>query len=227
MKLNSLFIAIVSSIIFLFTSCEKNEGDKPVLLLDFETVTSEFNLKSVAANSLQFTEGQIILEEVEFETESDTDSIQMDFEIETYIILDFATGETTPDLSGVELVPGNYSEIDIELELWDESELPSIALEGTWSDGDNNPHPVKLLMPSGQSFSLEIEGNYSIDENTSMIAQVTIDPGAWFAGVSNELLATATVDDNGVIIISPQHNTVIYEIVEDQIDMVSEVEIEM
>lgn len=227
MKLNSLFLAIFSSIILLFTSCEKNEGDQPVLLLDFETVTSELNLKSAAANSLVFTEGQIILGEVEFETESDTDSIQVDFEIETYIIIDFATGETTPDLSGVELVPGNYTEIDIELELWDESELPSIALDGTWTDSENNPHPVKLLMPSGQSFSLEIEGNYSIDENTSMIAQVTIDPTAWFAGVTNALLAAATVDENGVIIISPEHNSAIYDIVEDQLDMVSEVEIEM
>lgn len=140
---------------------------------------------------------------------------------------DIITGETTPDLSAVEIVPGKYEEIEIELELWDETDDPSIDMDGVWTDNEGTEHPVKLLLPVGQSFSLEIEGEFTIEENTSMIAQITFDPVAWFTGETAELLPSATKNEEGVIVISPEQNADIYDKLKDAIDRTSEVEIEM
>ena len=230
MKTPKLILALFSFALFslAFTSCEENDKTgKPTAQLEFETVTSTSNLKSTAANSIEFTDGQIIIGNVEFETETENDSVEVEFEIESYITLDFATGETEPDLSAVEIVPGTYSEIEIEIELWDETDQPSIDLEGIWTDANGTAHPVKLEMPLGQTFSLEIEGEYTVKENTGIIATVTIDPGSWFAGEAGELLPEATSNEDGVIVISPNQNSNIYNIIEDAIDRTSEVEIEM
>ncbi len=227
MKKQTFILAIFSLAIIGFISCEKEDIRKPSLELKFNTVTSEANLKSTSANSIQFTSGHIILENIEFQAESDTDSLDLDFEIDAFITLDFATGDLTPDLSAIELTPGYYTEIELEFELWDQTEQPSIDLVGTWTDIDDMSHPIKLIMPLGQTFSLEIEGEFSIQENTVMTAYITIDPTAWFMGEAGELLPSATTNSEGIIVISPDQNYDIYDIIKDAIDHTSEIEIEI
>jgi len=73
MKKQTFILAIFSLAIIGFISCEKEDIRKPSLELKFNTVTSEANLKSTSANSIQFTSGHIILENIEFQAESDTD----------------------------------------------------------------------------------------------------------------------------------------------------------
>ncbi|MFO7940260.1 MAG: hypothetical protein R6U66_10990 [Bacteroidales bacterium] len=229
MKKQAFILTIISLIFFIgLIGCEKDEELKEATLqLKFTTLTSETNLKSVVANSTQFTSGYIILEHLEFQTETDTDSIEMDFEIESYITVDYATGDITPDLSAIEVVPGIYTELELEFELWDQTDQPSIYLEGTWTDANSTSHPILLNMPLGQSFSLEMEGEFTIQENSSMTAYITIDPNAWFLGEAGELLPSATVNEEGIIVISPEQNSTIYDIIKDAIDRTSEIEIEM
>lgn len=227
MKKRTFFLTIFSLLAIAFISCEKEEIEKPKLQLKFITVTSEASLKSTESNSIQFTNGHIIFENIAFEAESDTDSLQVEFETDSYITLDFATGKITPDLPSIELFSGYYTELELEFELWDQTEQPSIDLEGTWTDANGTPHPIKIIMPVGQTFSLEIEGEFHIQENTSIIAYITIDPNLWFRGEAGELLSSATANDDNVIVISPQQNYNIYDIIKDAIDHFSEVEIEM
>jgi len=226
-----MFILTIFSLIFIgLISCEKEDIKTPTLQLKFNTVTSEANLtsaKSTSVNSIQFTSGHIILENIEFQTESDTDSIEVDFEIDAYITVDYATGEITPDLSTIEIVPGFYTEIELEFELWDQTEQPSIYLEGTWTDANGTPHSIRLIMPLGQTFSLEIEGEFNIQDNSEITAYVTFDPASWFFGEAGELLPSATANEDNIIVISPDQNSNIYDIIKDAIDHLSEIEIEM
>ena len=232
MKKQIFILTIFSLFIIGLVSCNKEDVTKPTLLLKFNPVKSEANLKSTSvkgasANSIQFTSGYIILENIEFQAESDTDSIEVDFEIDGFITIDFATGKITPDLSSIEIVPGNYTEIELEFELWDQTEQPSIYLEGTWADANGTPNAIRLIMPLGQTFSLEIEGEFSIHANSAMIAYIAIDPNAWFLGEAGELLPAATANSEGIIVISPDQNYNIYDIIKDAIDDFSEIEIEM
>ena len=232
MKMRNRNWIILSLVVLVFAACQKDESKQPTIQLEFNTITSDFSLsaatnKNVLANSLEFTSGQIILEGVEFETSSDTDTLEVEFEIESFISIDYATGETNPDISHIEIKPGRYDEIEIELDLWGKSDQPSISLNGTWNDLNGNNWPVKLLIYSDEEFSLEIEGDFLFEENTTMIAQITFDPGVWFSGVSPQLMSAASVDDEGVIVISPGHNQNIYDIVKNMMELVSEVEIKM
>ena len=230
MKKQSLILTIFSLFIIgiVLVGCEKEEDiKKPTLQLEFNTVTSVADLKSTPANSLQFSEGHIILESIEFEAESDVDSLEAEFEIESFITIDFATGESNPDVSDIQIKPGTYTEIEIELELWDEDHEPAIDLDGIWTDSEGNEHTIRFLFDSGQDFSLEKEGEFTLTEGTTMIAEITFDPSIWFSGVSPDMISNADRDEDEVIIISSDINTAIYDIVEEKIDLVSEVEITM
>jgi len=229
MKTKRMILALLGIALIAFTSCEKDDLGEPVIQVEFNTVNSEFTLKnsSAAANTVGFESGHIILESVEFELESDTDSLEMEFEIESFIAVDFATGETNPDLSFVRLQHGTYTEMEFEMELWDQTDQPAIVLTGSWTDDEGTIHPVRFEYDSGQDFSVEIEGNFVVDETTTMVAEVTLDPAIWFSGVTNEAFASATKNTDGVIVISSEENEDIYDTVEDIIDLVSEVEIEM
>ena len=61
----------------------------------------------------------------------------------------------------------------------------------------------------------------------TVVAQVTFDPNSWLLGEAGNLLSSAIANEDGVIVISPDQNPDIYDIIEDAIDNTSEVEIEM
>jgi hypothetical protein len=229
MIIKKTILGLISIALVALISCEKDNSGEPTLRLEFKPVTSGVTLKNanVAANNVSFTSGHFILESVEFELESDTDSLEMEFEINSYITVDFATGKTNPDLSFVRLRPGRYTEMEIEFELWDQTNQPAIVLNGSWTDEAGTHHPVRFEFDSGQEFSVEIEGDFVVDENTSMVAEITLDPGIWFSGVSKHAFYSATKNNEGVIVISSEENEEIYDIVKDMMDLVSEVEIEM
>jgi len=143
------------------------------------------------------------------------------------VALKILTIRPCDDLSTIVLAPGHYTEIELEFELWDQTEQPSIYLEGIWTDVDGTSHPLRLIMPLGQTFSLEIEGDYIIEENSAMTAYITINPNAWFMGAAGALLPYAIANEDGIIVISPDQNYNIYDIIEDAIDDTSEIEIEI
>lgn len=213
-----------------FTSCQKDSNLDPQIGLKFKTVTASFpvngDLKSTQqAKELEFTSGFITLSEVSFEVETDDDSIEIEFEIEQNTIMDFATGETDPDISYVEIPAGTYNEMEVELELQDEGDNPSMVLHGTYVDTEGASHPVRFEFNSGETFEVEKEGTITLTTNESVLAQITFDPTVWFAEVSNEQLSLATKDNDGVIVISETQNANIFDVVADGLDLATEVEL--
>ena len=214
-----------------FTSCEKDsDQDSPQIGLKFNTITNpislEDGLKSAQqTKELTFNSGSIIISSVEFEVETDNDSVEIEFEMEASTVIDFATGETSPDISFVEIPAGTYNEMEVEIELQDEDDNPSIILYGIYTDAEGVDHDVRFEFNSGESFEVEREGVITFSSTENVLAQITIDPGAWFRNVSNEDLAAAEKIDD-VIVISEDHNPDIFEIAADGLDLATEVEIE-
>jgi hypothetical protein len=215
-----------------FTSCEDEvTTEEPKVGLKFNTVTTPLiltdGLKSAQqVKELSFTSGFITLKEIEFEVETDNDSIEIEFELEINTKIDFATGETNPDISYINIPAGTYEEFEIEIELQDEGDSPSMVLEGTYVDAEGTSHLVRFEYNSGETFEVEKEGVIVFATNKSALAQITIDPTVWFAEVTNSQLSAATKDINGVIVISETQNVDIYEIAEEGLDLSSEVEID-
>lgn len=175
------------------------------------------------ANSLAFTSGYITIREVQFEAETDSDSVEVN--LEQITIIDFATGITTPDISGLSIPAGTYREVEVEIELQDDGDQPAVVLNGTFTDIDGVKHAVRFEFNSGETFEVEREGAIMFAGGESILAQVTFNPNVWFADVSNEQLAAATKDAQGVIVISSTQNTNIFNAAADGLDLATEIEI--
>ncbi|MEN8248981.1 MAG: hypothetical protein ABFS32_08615 [Bacteroidota bacterium] len=230
MKFKILVLAAIVMTGISFTGCQKDTNDVPQIGLKFNTVTTSFSvngdLKSAQqVKELEFTSGFITLHEVSFEVETNDDSIEIEFEIELNTQIDFATGETDPDISFVEIPAGTYHEMEVEIELQDEGDSPAMVLNGTYVDAEGTSHPVRFEYNSGETFEVEKEGTITFATNESALAQVTFDPTVWFAGVSNEQLSLATKDNDGVIVISETQNANIFDVVADGLDLATEVEL--
>jgi hypothetical protein len=216
-----------------FTSCEKDDtvtNNEPKIGLEFNTVTTPLiladGLKSAQqVKELAFTSGFITLREIEFEVEIGEDSVEIDFNIELNTKIDFATGETNPDISYIEIPAGTYDAFELEIELQDEGDSPAMVLEGTFVDAEGTSHPVRFEFNSGETFEIEKEGNVVFGTNVSALSQITLDPTVWFAEVSYEQLANANKNIDGVIVISETQNPDIFDVVADGLDLATEVEL--
>lgn len=191
--------------------------------LTTQAISKDSQVKA-ASGSFSFTTGYIAIGKLEFEAEADNDSIEIEFELEQNTIIDFATGITTPDISNISIPAGTYEEVEVEIELREESEEPAILLFGTYVAPDGVQHDIRFEFSSEESFEVEREGVILLEENQVAIAQVTFDPAAWFAAVTDENLVNATKNTDGTIIISSTENVEIYDIVADGLDLASDVE---
>lgn len=216
-----------------FSACSSDDTtEQPVLSVNFNTVTSPFNTqaetsslnKQAASGAFVFNDGFIKLSEMEYEAESANDIQSVEFELEQVVVIDFATGIPTPDIRAIEIPAGTYEEVEIEVELFDENDEPSVVLNGTYTAPDGSAHPVRFEFNSGETFEVEREGTIVFAEGRSAIAEITFDPSVWFAGVTDEHMADAN-KVNGVIVISENQNSEIFDIVADGLDLATELEI--
>lgn len=228
MKTRSLLLA--GALAFGMIACSEDEvaPNSPARVsLGFTTIKSAAGATSSSgrtmASGLSFTSGFITIREVQFEVESDTDSVEVNLEQITKI--DFATGATTPDISGLSIPAGTYREVEVEIELQDDGDQPAMVLEGTFVDGEGISHPVRFEFNSGETFEIEKEGTIIFTSAESVLAQITINPHVWFHGVENEQLSLATKNAQGVIVISETQNTSIFNTAADGLDLATEVEI--
>lgn len=229
MNRRKIFPLMLGSLVWL-SACDDDSDIVPQAQVgvSFNTVTAAapVNGRLASTNSLSFTSGTIILSKVRFQGESGADSLEVEFELEQEVQVDFATGATSPDISTVAFRPGTYEEIEVELELRDGNSVPAIVLNGTFTDAGGQAHPVRFEFNSSETFEVEREGTITFAEGQSAVAQVTFNPAAWFAGVSAEELSAATKNGEGVIIISSTQNTDIFDTVADGLDLATDVEIE-
>lgn len=218
----------------MMTACEKSESPIQGSSIDlkFNTVTTPVSIggdrkAAMEPKDLAFTSGFITLSEVSYEVESDEESVEVEFEIEMNTKVDFATGETNPDISAAVIPAGTYNEMEVEIELQDEGDAPAMVLHGTYVDIQGVSHDVRFEYNSGETFEVEKEGIITFEEDESVLAQITFDPTVWFAEVSNEQMAEASKNTEGVIVISETQNADIFDTVADGLDLATEIEIEM
>ncbi|WP_300434012.1 hypothetical protein [Christiangramia sp.] len=214
-------------------SSDENSTAQPILSVNFNTVTSLFNTqgqtasvsKQASGGNFVFDDGFITLTAMEYEAESENDLESVEFELEQVVVIDFATGIPSPDIRAIEIPAGIYEEVSVELEILDETDEPSVVLTGTYTSPGGTSTPIRFEFNSGETFEVEREGTIVFAENESAVAQITFDPSAWFAGVTDNHMADATQYD-GVIVISESQNSEIFDLVADGLDLATELEIE-
>lgn len=225
-------ILLLASALLFTSACSifNDSGESATMDIIFSTNTGSSSMSKASAqgleNSLTFSSGTITLTQIQFEVETDeADSIEVN--IEQIVTIDFATGDTSPDLSGLELPLGTFVESRVELELLDENNIPSVIIEGTFEDSNSQTHPIRFEFNSGETFEVEREGSITFEPGMNVIAEVTFDPIVWFAGVTTSMLESATKNNDGVIVISETSNSEIFNTAADGLDLATEVEIQM
>lgn len=235
MKNLSLSLMMILTVTLFSCSTESELNGESQVAVKFNTlpsftstqaVTKDNQLKQMTSGSLTFTDGYIAISRLEFEVEAENDSIEREFELQQNTIIDFATGATTPDISNITIPAGTYEEVEIEIELREDSEEPAILLNGIFTSSDGVEHPIRFEFNSHESFEVEREGVIVLEENQVAVTQITFDPVLWFAGITEADLANVTADSEGVIVISATQNTEVFEKVADGLDLASEVEVE-
>ena len=175
------------------------------------------------ASNLEFTGGYIWLTEVQFEGHyASGDSIEVNIERSSRI--DFATGVASPSLDDILIPSGDFVELELEVELRDEDAQPSIVMEGMYTRTDNTEVPIRFEYNSGETFEAEYERPVTIMDGETVLSRIVFDPNVWFSVVSNEALDNATVNTDGVIVISENSNEGIFDLVADRLDESTEAE---
>lgn len=221
------FVMLLALGAFIAGCNNENPVTQPKVSLQFTTTNTPVNIPSgrAAANSLQFTTGSIKITEIQFEAETDTDSVEINWE--QNVAIDFATGQTSPDISALTFPKGKYNAVEVEVQLLDENNVPSIVINGTFTDREDNTHPIRFEFNSGETFEVQKEGVITFGDGANILANVTFNPGAWFFEVTSAALEATTKNSAGVIVISSTQNTSIYNTVAEGLDLATEVEIEI
>ena len=214
----SILIGLVGGFI-LITSCQKDEDQSPGMKLQFDINKEVVNYRS--PGDLQFTDGFITIVEVVFDGDLVGDE-SVSISHEAIVVYDFATGESQPENNVIDIPPGDYNDIYLGIELLDENDNPTLVIEGTYEkEANGQVYPIRFEFNSGEVFEAEAPFG-SVPPNTPAIAKITFDPHEWFAGVSFNMLENATVNNDGVIVISETSNSAIFDLVADGLDLSTE-----
>lgn len=178
------------------------------------TSSSVANKATLAANDLTFNAGFITIREVVFDGENGNSSVSRTEE--QIAVINYATGEITPEVSVV--VPaGSYTSVNLGIELQDVGDDPSVVIEGTYTNTDEDIIPIRFEFNSGEVFEADA-AQVVLEEGTDVVGKITFDALSWFSTVSAEMLDDATIT-NGTIIVSETNNADIFDIVADRLDV--------
>ncbi len=131
----------------------------------------------------------------------------------------------------INIPEGEYQEIDVELDLIDYRNEPSIFLAGTFRKNDESIIPLRFEhFGDVIDFEVEIEakngGYFSVDRINNPLALLEINAFNWFSNVTDDELENADTSD-GVIVISNNQNRDLYRKIRNSIEASSEIEIEL
>ncbi|MCH7412134.1 hypothetical protein MM213_01455 [Belliella sp. R4-6] len=222
-----------------FTSC--NNEDDPLGSgegkLGFAFVLNNGTQSSqngrVANSNLTIESGFIQIKELELEVEGRNESgnFSKEFEIEFNDIrkITFNEFDESTDFI-INIEAGEYREIEIELDLIDYRNEPSIFIEGTYSFSDGSTAPlIYEYFGDDIDFEVEIEGEgqfFTIDAMNNPLVLFEINANNWFRGISDADFENAELV-NGTLLINRNTNRNIYKRVSDNIDKFADIEIEL
>lgn len=135
--------------------------------------------------------------------DSDDDSDEYEVEYEGQFIVDLLTGTSTPDFGIADLIPGTYTEIEVEMNpVMNDGNSLFIALNYQ-PDGGNS---IAVEISTSRELEFEIEKSSGIKLGVNSINQILIlfNFDEMLAGVD---LSAAAIDSDGVLRINDTKNT--------------------
>ena len=217
--LKSFLLVLLLGTSILLVSCNDDPSDGRIT---FGVITTSNNTGNVggrvaAANDLVFTSGTITIREVVFDGDNEAQSISRT--IAQVADVNYATGAVTPEISFT-VPPGNYTSVNLGIEMQDVGSSPSTVIEGTFTNSNLEEIPIRFEFNSGEVFEASA-ASVAIEAGANIIGKVTFDALDWFSTVTASELENATLTD-GTIVISESSNSAIFEKVAARLDVATQ-----
>jgi uncharacterized lipoprotein YbaY len=216
---NLFKLSLLVLFVTVLASCSKDDAnsDVNVRLAVTTTSSSTATQSRLAANDLVFTSGTITIREVVFD--GDNGSVSVSRTHEQIADIDYATGTITPAVV-VSVPAGDYTSVNLGIELQDENSTPSVVIEGTYTHTNGDVIPIRFEFNSGEVFEANAT-SVVLEEGTDVVGKITFDAISWFSTVTAAQLDNAVLT-NGTIIVSSTSNANIFTIVADRLDVDTE-----
>ncbi|MDX5340627.1 MAG: hypothetical protein LPK25_16490 [Cyclobacteriaceae bacterium] len=190
-------------------------------------------------SGLEIKNGFVLIKKLELETEGiDENGGEFEREIEVRFPeprrIDFDPVDSSPDFY-FNIPAGRYEEIELEMDVIDYRNQPSLQLEGTFtrSNGSSVPFRFEVFGDDDEDldFELEIEAEddddfFFLGEDKNGVALMEINAKGWFNSITQAQLENADLSD-GVLLINANVNEGIFEEVLEKIENSLEIEIKM
>jgi hypothetical protein len=222
MKMMKIMMAgLFLSASVLFTSCTEDDASPATGRVKLAVATTSSSTGNAAgrelvANELKFTGGTITIREIVFDGES-TQSVSRT--IEQIADINYATGNISPEII-VEVPAGEYRSVNLGIELQDDSNDPSVVIEGTYTNSNEEDIPVRFEFNSGEVFEANAT-SVMIEAGADIVGKITFDALDWFSVITAEELDNATLSA-GVMVISETSNADIFDQVADRLDVATQ-----
>lgn len=224
---NLIYASAITLSVILFTGCSNDDsvgsGNATLKITAGITNLSSTGKQSTSKmnENLSFTTGYVWVSEIVFDGTLTTGSL-ISRSVTRFSKIDFATGVSTPSLDDITIPVGDYTYVNLGVELRDEDAQPSVLLEGTYTRTDSSVSPIRFEFNSGEVFEAETSQQVSVTENEAVLSKIVFDPNVWFSVVPTAALDNATVNGEGIIVISGTSNTPIFDLVADRLDVSTE-----
>lgn len=236
-------LSLSAILVSTFFAC--NNDEDPIALgtgdvrMGFEMkISSTSNPGARIQNSgLEITSGFIQVKKIELETEGEDENgefeRELEYEFPEILKIDLNKFDDGSDFF-INIPSGNYEEIEVEIDLIDNRNQPSIQIDGTYTKQDGSSLPFRLQVfgddDDDLDFEVELEAEdddlFFLNEVSNPLALLEINAKGWFSNISNSELDNAELTE-GVLVISRSKNQGIYERVLAKIEDSSEIELKL
>ena len=218
--MKTILYYLAASLVLFIYSCSKQKDSSGITYQLKTSNSRSFVTGRVMQGVVQWTSGYASIAEIEFEAESNSAEIEYKTEIKQKFDL-FAPLST---LGVINIPPGNYNDIEFEMEVQPNATDAALQLSGVFTNNSGTVTPVVFKLNAALEIEAEVS-NVTIAPGNNFTALNTLNISLITTGVTETMLNNAT-RNGGVIEISTTSNVDIYNIIFNNLKTCGDVEVD-
>ena len=216
---SALLLVLVTG---LLVSCKKTKSAGNVSFqLRTQNRTSTLVPGRLQSGSLNWTSGTAFVEKIDFEAEKDDD---MEWELESRVGRRIDLFGSVAQLGNLQLIPGRYEEVEVELDLGSRNGDTAVVLRGTFVNNTGATIPVLFFVRGAVELRAEAE-NVVLTGTDDYRFLTTFDLSLLTKGISQTQLSNAQLS-NGVLVIAANSNSSLYSKILSNLNDMDDVELD-
>lgn len=217
-QLNGLMFLAMT--ILAASSCKKNDDNGSVSFqLRVQNQSAPLTGR-VQSGALNWVSGAAYVEKVELEAEKDDTETEMETRVRRRIDLFGSVAQ----LGSVQLSPGRYDEVEVELYLGNTASDTALVLRGTYVNNAGTSIPVLFFINDALEVKAEAE-NVVLTGTDDYRFLSTFDLSRLVTGITQSQLNNAALT-NGTLVISKNNNSSLFSTILSNINEMDDVEID-